>query len=129
MMGSKLDTLATLATIDTLEVVAYMMQIGPGLDTRATIRRWSRLSKADVSRLAHCTLATVDAWERSFDADLYGRGRNDAERVQVVDALADLYAAMMYIGGGCRWPEEGMLRDPALVAGAARMAERWAKRA
>ena len=84
------------------------MRIGPGYDNRGTIRRWAGLSEAAVCRITGVTTATLAAWEKGHEAWVSGRfsggERGDMERAQLVERLADVYAALMWLAGGRSWP-------------------------
>jgi hypothetical protein len=98
------------------------MDIGPGYDNRGTIRRWTGLSESAVCRMANVTRATLVAWEGTHDERIPGKfkgDRGEAERERVVRNLANIYAAFMWIAGGCHWPR--ILNDPPLRAAVERM--------
>lgn len=99
------------------------MEIGAGYDSRATIRRWAGLSESAACRLANVTRATLASWEIRHDDQLVGRfstgERGDQQRAEVVARLADVYAALMWIGGGCHWPRH--LEDEPLRQAVQRM--------
>jgi hypothetical protein len=85
------------------------MEIGPKHDSRGTIRRFVGLSESAICRIAGVTRATLVAWEGGHEAQISGpfRGKQGAEmREKVVRRLADIYAALMWIAGGCYWPRK-----------------------
>jgi hypothetical protein len=94
------------------------MEIGPGFDNRGTIRRWAGLSESAVCRMAGVTRGALVSWESGHEAWISGRfsagDRGAQQREQVVARLADVYAALMWIAGGCHWPrhlDDAPLRD------------------
>lgn len=95
------------------------MSVGRGYDSRGTIRRWAGVSEAAVARMACVTEGTIKAWEVRYDDELPGRFRNDRGCQEVVERLANVYAALMWIAGGCAWPR--VLEDKPLQAAVARM--------
>ena len=98
------------------------MEIGPGYDNRGTIRRFVGLSESAVCRIANVTRATLVAWESSHEALIPGQFKGEqgaAMREKVVARLADVYAALMWIAGGCHWPRR--LDDEPLRAAVERM--------
>lgn len=103
--------------------VADGMQIGPGYDGRDTIRRWAGMGPSTIARAALVTVSTVQRWEAGHGGVELLQGYNRAPRKADAEAavlrLADVYAALMWIGGGCRWPS--VLEDDALRAAVARM--------
>jgi hypothetical protein len=77
------------------------------------------MSEAAVERMAMVTKATLQAWEATHDDWLPGRFRNDHQRQEAVSRLANVYAALMWLGGGCEWPR--YLEDEPLRAAVERM--------
>jgi len=110
---------------DDAEAEAEMsgMQIGPGYDNRATIRRWLHLSETAVCRMANVTRATLVGWEAGHQSSVPGRfsggARGEQERADVVERLANIYAVLAWIAGKCAWPE--CLDDAALAAAVERV--------
>jgi hypothetical protein len=98
------------------------MNIGPGYDNRGTIRRWVGLSESAVCRIANVTRATLTAWETTHSGQIPGQFkgvRGEVERERVVQRLADVYAALMWVAGGCCWPR--VLKDEPLQAAVQRI--------
>jgi hypothetical protein len=98
------------------------MEIGPEYDNRGTIRRFVGLSESAVCRIAGVTRATLVAWESGHEAQIPGQFKGEqgaAMREKVVRRLADIYAALMWIAGGCCWPRR--LNDEPLQAAVERM--------
>ena len=77
------------------------------------------MSEAAVARVAMVTRGTLLAWETTHDDWLPGRFRNEHDRQKAVAHLADVYAALMWIAGGCEWPR--VLEDEPLRAAMERM--------
>lgn len=95
------------------------MSIGPGRpDNRGTARRRVGVSEAAVERMAGVTKATLQAWEERYDDQLPGR-HSDRERGELVARLADVYASLVWLAGGCAWPRH--LEDEPLRAAVERM--------
>jgi hypothetical protein len=98
------------------------MEIGPGYDNRGTIRRFVGLSESAACRIAGVTRATLIAWESGHGAQIPGQFKGEqgaVMREKVVRRLADIYAALMWIAGGCHWPRR--LDDEPLRAAVERM--------
>lgn len=83
------------------------MDVGPGLDSRSTIRRWSGVSETWIARSARVTLGAV----RRFEAG--------KENAATEDRLADVYVALLWIANGCCWP--AVLNDEILQRAMARI--------
>ena len=98
------------------------MEVGPGHDNRGTIRRFVGLSESAMCRIAGVTRATLVAWESGHEAQISGQFKGEqgaAMREKVVVRLANIYAALMWIAGGCCWPRH--LEDEPLRSAVNRM--------
>lgn len=80
---------------------------------------WCHLSESVVCRMTGVTRATLLSWEQGHESWVAGRFRSDKDRQDVVERLADTYAALMWIAGGRCWPT--VLEDDALLAAMKRM--------
>ena len=80
------------------------MQIGPGYDGRDTIRRWAGMGRESIARAALVTQATLARWESGHGGTELLRGFTEHDARDAVVRLANVYAALMWIGGACRSP-------------------------
>lgn len=100
-----------------------LSKIGPGYSNRNEIRQWVGMSASTICAATLVTLGVIKSWESSHTGELvgmFGTGkRGTRERVHAVTKLADIYAALMWIACGGRWPEA--LDDEPLQAAVRRM--------
>ena len=99
------------------------LSVGPGHDNRAAIRERVGLNVAAMCRIVLTTPGALTSWEATHTEHIAGRfgigPRGDQDRMRTVERLADVYAALMWIAGGCCWPR--YLDDEALSAAMDRM--------
>ena len=91
---------------------------GPGDYSRREIRVLAGMTHRVACDRASVTPEILDSWERQGHHGTEIRCGFE-EREEVVRRLADLYAGLLWIAGGCRWPER--LNDEPLQAAVDRM--------